>query len=119
MRRGPGTRIPGADGQCLLSDSYVSAPAAARAAELTELLLDPEVHAIIPPWGGELGIDLIGLLDWDSIRVAEPTWVIGYSDLATLLTPLTVVCDVATVHGNNLMDTPTGFRPGSGHGWTS
>ncbi|WP_329608159.1 LD-carboxypeptidase [Microbacterium sp. KUDC0406] len=64
------------------------------------------MRAIIPPWGGETAIDLLPLLDWDAIRSAEPTWFIGFSDISTLLTPLTVLTGVATLHGNNLMDTP-------------
>ncbi|CAN5467573.1 hypothetical protein BH23ACT6_BH23ACT6_09860 [soil metagenome] len=37
---------------------------------------------------------------------------IGYSDIATLITPLTLNTAVATIHGNNLMDTP--YRPADG-----
>jgi len=36
-------------GACLLSDGYVSAPAADRAAELQRLLTDPQVRAVVPP----------------------------------------------------------------------
>jgi muramoyltetrapeptide carboxypeptidase LdcA involved in peptidoglycan recycling len=93
-------------GACMAGASHVSAPAPQRAAELQAMLLDPAVRAIVPPWGGETAIDLIPLLDWDAIAAAEPTWVVGFSDLSTLLTPLTLVAGVATIHGNNLMDTP-------------
>ena len=37
------------------------------------MLLDPEIQAIVPPWGGETCIDLIPHLDWDAIAAAEPT----------------------------------------------
>ena len=60
----------------------------------------------VPPWGGETAIDLVPLLDWDAIATAEPTWVVGFSDMSTLITPLTLVAGWATIHGNNLMDTP-------------
>ncbi|MET8022235.1 LD-carboxypeptidase [Streptomyces decoyicus] len=50
--------------------------------------------------------DLIPLLDWDQLREAEPTWLVGFSDISTLITPLTLLTGTATVHGNNLMDTP-------------
>lgn len=103
-------------GDCMDGSSHVSAPAADRAAELQRMLLDPKVRAVVPPWGGETAIDLIDLLDWEAIAAAEPTWVVGYSDIATLITPLTLVAGWATVHGNNLMDTP--YRPGEGLlGW--
>lgn len=93
-------------GDCLLGDGYVSAPAPDRAAELTAMLTDPTIRAVVPPWGGELAIDLLPLLDWDAIRAADPTWLVGYSDIATLLLPLTLVGGIASLHGQNLMDTP-------------
>lgn len=93
-------------GDCMDGASHVSAPAADRAAELQRMLLDPRVRAVIPPWGGETAIDLVGLLDWDRLAAAEATWMVGFSDVATLITPLTLVAGWATVHGNNLMDTP-------------
>ena len=70
------------------------------------MLTDPEVRAVIPPWGGETAIDLLPLLDLDAIAAAEPTWFVGFSDIATLITPITVCTGLATLHGNNLMDTP-------------
>ncbi|GAA0679743.1 LD-carboxypeptidase [Streptomyces thermocarboxydus] len=70
------------------------------------MLTDPTIRAIVPPWGGETAIDLIPLLDWDRLREAEPTWVVGFSDMSTLMTPLTLLTGTATLHGNNLMDTP-------------
>src|SRR5437879_10358926 len=76
-------------GQCMDGSGPASAPAAARADELMSLLTDPAISAVVPPWGGELAIELLPLLDWDRLRVAEPTWLVGYSDLSTILTPLT------------------------------
>lgn len=93
-------------GACMDGGSHVSAPAAERATELTEMLTDPTIRAVVPPWGGETAIDLLPLLDWDAIRAAEPTWVVGFSDMSTVITPLTLLTGTATVHGNNLMDTP-------------
>ncbi|MFF4648780.1 S66 peptidase family protein [Streptomyces sp. NPDC001380] len=93
-------------GRCMDGSGHVSAPAADRAAELTEMLADPGIAAVVPPWGGETAIDLLPLLDWDRLRAAEPTWLVGFSDMSTLLTPLTLLTGAATLHGNNLMDTP-------------
>ncbi|MET7326043.1 S66 peptidase family protein [Streptomyces sp. NPDC005549] len=93
-------------GACMDGSGHVSAPAPARAAELMGMLTDPGIQAVVPPWGGDLAIDLVPLLDWDRLRAAEPTWLVGYSDLSTLITPLTLLTGIATVHGNNLMDTP-------------
>ncbi|MGW6390484.1 S66 family peptidase [Streptomyces sp. NPDC055103] len=93
-------------GDCMDGAGHVSAPAAERARELMAMLTDPGIRAVVPPWGGETAIDLLPLLDWDRLRAAEPTWLVGYSDMVTVMTPLTLLTGTATVHGNNLMDTP-------------
>ncbi|QNE77103.1 LD-carboxypeptidase [Streptomyces finlayi] len=93
-------------GTCMDGGGHVSASVAERAAELMRMLTDPRIRAVVPPWGGETAIDLLPLLDWERLRSAEPTWVVGYSDMSTVITPLTLLTGVATVHGNNLMDTP-------------
>ncbi|MEN2423718.1 S66 peptidase family protein [Streptomyces rimosus] len=93
-------------GRCMDGSGHVSAPAASRAGELTAMLTDPGIRAVVPPWGGETAIDLLPLLDWDRLRAAEPTWLVGFSDLSTIITPLTLLTGAATLHGNNLMDTP-------------
>lgn len=93
-------------GNCMDGSSHISAPASERAAELTDFLTDPVVRAVIPPWGGSMAIELLPLIDWEAIRNAEPTWFIGFSDISTLITPTTVLTGMATMHGNNLMDTP-------------
>lgn len=93
-------------GSCMDGSAHVSAPAADRARELTAFLTDPAVRAVVPPWGGDTAIDLLPLLDWDAIDAAEPTWLVGLSDISTLMTPLTLRTGVATLHGTNLMETP-------------
>ena len=45
-----------------LSTGLTSAPAGQRAAELTRMLADPDIHCVVPPWGGETAIDLVDLL---------------------------------------------------------
>ncbi|MEU5120286.1 S66 family peptidase [Streptomyces asoensis] len=93
-------------GRCMDGSGHVSASATERAGELMSMLTDPTVKAVVPPWGGETAIDLLPLLDFDRLRDAEPTWLVGFSDMSTLITPLTLLTGTATVHGNNLMDTP-------------
>ncbi|OKI02499.1 peptidase S66 family protein [Streptomyces sp. CB02923] len=93
-------------GRCMDGSGHVSASAAERADELMSMLTDPAIRAVVPPWGGETAIDLIPRLDWTRLREAEPTWLVGFSDISTLITPLTLLTGTATVHGNNLMDTP-------------
>jgi muramoyltetrapeptide carboxypeptidase LdcA involved in peptidoglycan recycling len=93
-------------GDCMSADQVRSAPKAQRAAELVELLCDPAVAAVVPPWGGELAIDLLEVLDWDRLAAAEPTWFVGWSDCSTLMMPITTRLGWASAHGWNLMDTP-------------
>ncbi|GAA1723987.1 LD-carboxypeptidase [Isoptericola hypogeus] len=92
-------------GSTTTGEGIVSAPADARAAELTAMLTDPAVRAVVPPWGGSLAIDLLHRLDWEALA-ADPTWLVGFSDMSTVLLPLTLRTGVATLHGQNLMDTP-------------
>jgi muramoyltetrapeptide carboxypeptidase len=91
-------------GDCINGD-LVSAPARQRAAVFTAMLADPTIRAVVPPWGGELAVE-VPQVDWDAVAAAEPTWVVGYSDLSTLLVPLTTLAGMATLHGQNLMDGP-------------
>lgn len=93
-------------GECMDGSTHVSASARERADELMRMLLDPAIRAVVPPWGGETGIDVLPLLDYAALAEAEPTWFVGYSDTSTLLTPITLLAGWATVHGSNLMDTP-------------
>lgn len=94
------------EGSCLRGGNHISAPVAERAAELNAFLTDPAIRAIVPPWGGETAIDLMDLLDDEAIAAAEPTWLVGFSDTSTQLLALTVRTGLATLHGQNLMDTP-------------
>lgn len=102
-------------GECMDGTGLTSAPAEQRAAELTRMLADPDIHCVVPPWGGETAIDLVDLLDWDVLAVAEPTWLVGFSDLSTVLVPITTRLGWATLHGDNLADTPYAVPDGLLH----
>ncbi|QAY71048.1 S66 family peptidase [Xylanimonas protaetiae] len=94
-------------GDCMSADRWVSAPKEARAAELTAMLTDPTVRAVVPPWGGAgTALDLLDQLDYDALAAAEPTWVVGYSDSTAWMVPLTLRAGLPTLHGDNLADTP-------------
>ncbi|MCM3610990.1 LD-carboxypeptidase [Planococcus sp. MERTA32b] len=78
-----------------------SAPAEERAHELMEMLKDPAVDAIIPPWGGELLIEILEHMDFSNIK---PKWILGYSDTSLLLLAMTLNTGIATAHGTNIID---------------
>jgi len=92
-------------GNCLKGDiKHVSASAEARANELQSFLLDDTIDAIAPPWGGELAIELLPLLDFKQLSKAKPKWMFGFSDVSTITVALNFKLNWATAHSSNLMD---------------
>lgn len=95
-------------GKCLFDNQRsVSAPVQARAQELIDLFLNPNIDIIQPPWGGQFAIELLEHLDFNLLS-NNPTWLQGYSDISTLCFPITCLTGMATVHGTNFMDSVTG-----------
>lgn len=78
-----------------------SADAEKRASELMEMLEDETVDAIMPPWGGELLIEVLEYMDFEAI---PEKWMVGYSDISLLLLAVTLKTGIATAHGTNLVD---------------
>jgi len=83
---------------------YVSADAKTRALEFMSLYENPDVAAIIPPFGGEYLMEMLPYLDFSRLAMLPPKWISGYSDITTLTFPLTLCCDFATIHGSQFMD---------------
>lgn len=98
-------------GECMSGEGVVSAPARERAEELTAMLVDPTIAAVVPPWGGELAVEVLPHLDWSGIAASDPTWLVGLSDISTLLLALTTMTGTASLHGQNLLDTPYRVPP--------
>ena len=88
------------EGECLRQQS---SPAKQRADELMAFLLDDSISAIMPPWGGELAMEVLPYLDFNAIEQARPKWLVGFSDVSTLACVLTARCGWATLHCTNLM----------------
>ncbi len=78
-----------------------SAQAQVRAAELNGMLQDQSIDLILPPWGGELLIEVLEHVDFERIT---PKWIMGYSDISLLLLAVTLRTGIATAHGTNLID---------------
>ncbi|WP_414048094.1 S66 peptidase family protein [Macrococcus equi] len=72
-----------------------------RGNELKRFLQSTEVDIIIPPWGGELAIEVLEYIDYKNI---VPKWIIGYSDISPILLSITLKTGMATAHGTNLVD---------------
>lgn len=93
------------EGSCLREEhKNQSALAILRAKELMTFLLDPTIKAIMPPWGGELAMEILPLLDFEKLKKMPAKWISGYSDLSTLHVPLTTIAGWQTLHGPNLME---------------
>ncbi|MEY8347994.1 S66 peptidase family protein [Bacillus cereus] len=78
-----------------------SSSAKKRANELIEMMQDENIDIIIPPWGGELLIEMLDKIDFDKIN---QKWILGYSDVSALLLAITLKTGIATAHGTNLVD---------------
>ncbi|MCG7547378.1 S66 peptidase family protein [Pseudoalteromonas sp. Of7M-16] len=92
------------EGQCLREDNlHVSAPLEARVAELMAFLCDDSIDAIMAPWGGEIAMDILPKLDWQRLETAKPKWLMGFSDISTVLTSISCKLGWATCHCTNLM----------------
>ncbi|WP_256760445.1 S66 peptidase family protein [Cohnella sp. WQ 127256] len=86
------------------NDKCVSTSKEARVRELESYLLDDRVKAIIPPWGGEFLMELLPLINWEGLKNQQPNWIVGYSDISTLLFAYTLLTGYATAHGPGYVD---------------
>lgn len=86
------------------NNKEVSANSKTRYEEFMSLYKNPEVKAIIPPWGGEFLMDMLSHIDFKTIEKLPPKWVLGFSDTSTLLFTLTTNINIATAHGPNCLD---------------
>jgi muramoyltetrapeptide carboxypeptidase LdcA involved in peptidoglycan recycling len=78
-----------------------SSPAKQRANEFNNMIQDKKIDIIIPPWGGELLIEILEYVEFDRIK---EKWVLGYSDTSVLLLAITLNTGIATAHGTNLVE---------------
>jgi muramoyltetrapeptide carboxypeptidase len=93
------------EGQCLRNEiKNASASQEVRAKEFNQFLHDPSIAAIFPPWGGELATELLDQIDFESLRLKKPKWLLGFSDISTLQLPLLLQSGWASAYGSNLMD---------------
>ncbi|MCM3271848.1 S66 family peptidase [Paenibacillus elgii] len=78
-----------------------SSPAQVRANEFNTMMNNDAIDMIIPPWGGEL---LIEILEYINFEQLPSKWILGYSDVSALLLAVTLKTGLATAHGTNLVD---------------
>ncbi len=92
-------------------DGIRSAEASKRADELAELFADDSVNTIMAATGGDFLYEILPCCDWD-LFAQHPKWVWGASDPTSLLFPLTMKYDIATIYGMNAgsFDVSSRFR---------
>jgi len=80
------------------SQGYRAGGPEERAAELMELILDPEVRAVMATVGGANSSSLLPWLDFEAIR-AHPKVLVGFSDVTSLHLAFLVRAGVSTFYG--------------------
>ncbi len=86
-------------------------PAEDRAAEIMTMFRRPDIKAIVCLAGGGGSADLLGLLDYETIR-KHPTLFVGQSDITHLHMAILSQAGIITLHGMELM---AGFGADVGH----
>jgi muramoyltetrapeptide carboxypeptidase LdcA involved in peptidoglycan recycling len=95
-----------------LSQGYRSAPPEERAMEFMDLILDPNVHALISTIGGSNSSSMIPYLDFEAIRASRKP-ICGYSDVTSLHVSILTAAGLRTFYGPSVMcwfgDWPNGI----------
>ncbi len=90
--------VPVHDDSVFARQRYVAGPAELRAAAIHAAWRDPSIAGVIGVRGGYGSAQLLPLLDRDEARRTRKPFV-GYSDLTSILTFLTIGCGVVAFHG--------------------
>jgi muramoyltetrapeptide carboxypeptidase len=90
--------VPVYDESVFARERYVAGTPVVRAAAIHAAWRDPAIAGVIGVRGGYGSAQLLPLLDRDEARRAAKPF-IGYSDLTSVLTFLTLACDLVAFHG--------------------
>ncbi|MHA6529300.1 S66 family peptidase [Paenibacillus sp. BAC0078] len=82
-------------------DKAKSSSGQERGLEFNRMMSDDAIDLIIPPWGGELLIEMLEFIDFEQVR---DKWILGFSDISLLLLVITLRSGIATAHGPSLGD---------------
>ncbi|MGN1205674.1 MAG: LD-carboxypeptidase, partial [Eubacterium sp.] len=74
-----------------------------RAEQFMHLITDPEVSYIFSAKGGDFLMEVLSLIDYETIG-ENPKWFQGFSDNTGLTYTITTLCDIASVYGNHFND---------------
>jgi muramoyltetrapeptide carboxypeptidase len=90
--------VPVYDDSVFARQRYVAGSAAVRAAAIHAAWRDPSIAGVVGVRGGYGSAQVLPLLDREEARRAAKPF-IGYSDLTSVLTYLTIGCDRVAFHG--------------------
>lgn len=92
------------------SEVYRSGSPKARAAELNELLRDPEVKMVMSTIGGTNSNSLLPYIDYEALK-RNPKIVVGYSDATAIILALYHKTTITTYYGPALIPSFGEFEP--------
>ncbi|MEN1969228.1 S66 peptidase family protein [Lentibacillus sp. N15] len=92
------------------NDTYRSGTAKARAAELNELICNPDIKVIMSTIGGTNSNSMLPYIDYEALK-ANPKIVVGYSDVTAILLGLYAMTGVPTFYGPALISSFGEFEP--------
>lgn len=78
---------------------YLAADDAARARDLVTAWSDPDVKAVFCARGGYGAQRMVDLLDWESLALAGPKALVGFSDITALHQAFAARLGLSTIHG--------------------
>jgi muramoyltetrapeptide carboxypeptidase len=90
--------VPSYDESVFARQSYLAGSAVTRAAAIRSAWQDPSIAAVIGVRGGYGSMQLLPLLDPEEAKRARKPFV-GYSDVTSILTFLTLQCGLVAFHG--------------------
>ena len=81
-----------------------SSSAKERTEQFMKVWKDEDVSAIVCAKGGDFACEILDELDWDTLKILEPKWLQGFSDITNLGFVFTTNLDIATIYGENFRD---------------
>lgn len=84
---------------------YLAGSDDARLDDVTQMFADPQIKAIFCLRGGYGSLRIVSRLDYRLIR-RNPKWLIGYSDITTLLLAIYQQTGMLSIHGPMLAELP-------------
>jgi muramoyltetrapeptide carboxypeptidase len=80
------------------ADRQFAGDDASRASDLQSLINDPDIRAILCARGGYGTVRILAHIDWNRL-IADPKWIIGYSDVTVLHSHIQRHLKMQTIHG--------------------